>query len=104
MYVPAFHGLTPMDLIRPVRPQPLGFPFDATRRRYFYRARNAIYYLFRALRSQSSRLLVLVPDYNSGNEVLAMRAAGAAIQYYPVGRDMQIDPETVERLCALHHP
>jgi len=104
MRVPIFHGLTPLDLIRPVRSEASCFPFNAPHRHYFYRARNAIYYLFRALRSTTGPLLVLVPDYNSGNEVLAMQQAGATIQYCPVGRDMQLDPAEVERLCRIHRP
>jgi dTDP-4-amino-4,6-dideoxygalactose transaminase len=47
---------------------------------------------------------VLVPDYNSGNEVLAMRAAGARIEYCPVGTDMRLDPDEVERRCDQHSP
>lgn len=80
------------------------FPFEARDARYFYRARNAIYYLFLALTERHGRLTVLVPDYNSGNEVLAIRAAGASIVYCPVGRDMQMNPDDVERLCDIHRP
>jgi dTDP-4-amino-4,6-dideoxygalactose transaminase len=80
------------------------FPFEAHDARYFYRARNAIYYLFLALVARRRTLTVLVPDYNSGNEVLAMRAAGASIVYCPVGRDMRMSPDEVERLCDLHRP
>ena len=55
------------------------FPFNAPHRLSFYRARNAIYHLFRALLETNPGLTVLAPDYNSGNEILAMRAAGAAL-------------------------
>ena len=56
------------------------YPFDA-QPMTFYRARNAIYYLFEALKQPNNRLTVLVPDYNSGNEVLALeqRARPCAI-------------------------
>jgi dTDP-4-amino-4,6-dideoxygalactose transaminase len=47
---------------------------------------------------------VLAPDYNSGNEILAMRAAGATIHYCPVGAGMQMDPDVVRRYCDVHHP
>jgi dTDP-4-amino-4,6-dideoxygalactose transaminase len=104
MYVPVYQGLTPIDFVRPPRPDAVCFPFDAPRRRYFYRARNAIYHLFRALRSTRGQLAVLAPDYNSGNEVLAMHAAGATIRYCPVDREMQLDPIGVERLCERHNP
>src|SRR5438105_2574801 len=104
MYVPLFHGLTPLDLIAPVRSEVRGFPFDAPDRQYFYRARNAIYHLFRALGSTTDRLTVLAPGYNSGNEVLAMQAAGATVHDYAVKRDMHIDPTEIERLCRIHIP
>lgn len=80
------------------------FPFEARDARYFYRARNAIYYLFLALTERRRRLTVLVPDYNSGNEVLAIRAAGASIVYCPIGRDMRMNPDEIERLCDVHRP
>jgi dTDP-4-amino-4,6-dideoxygalactose transaminase len=103
MLVPVFHGLSPMDLLRSRREQST-FPFDAPDGMAFYRARNAIYHLFVALVQRRRRLTVLVPDYNSGNEVLAIRAAGASIEYCPVGPDMRMNPDDVERLCDLHHP
>src|SRR5258706_15720354 len=104
MQVPIFHGLALRDLLG--RPAPDGdcFPFTALHQWSFYRARNAIYYLFRGLIENRQRLTVLVPDYNSGNEVLALRAAGATIQYCPIGPHLQLDPIEVERLCQLHNP
>jgi dTDP-4-amino-4,6-dideoxygalactose transaminase len=103
MYVPVYQGLTPFDLLRPGRSGPMGFPFDAPRRWYFYRARNAIYHLFRSLRARRP-LTVLAPDYNSGNEVLAMHAAGATVRYCPVDRGMRLDPADVERRCDRYAP
>jgi dTDP-4-amino-4,6-dideoxygalactose transaminase len=102
--VPAFHGLGTRDLVCPKRDKPGWFPLSAPNHRYFYRARNAIYHLFRALRSPGEPLTVLAPDYNSGNEVLAMQAAGARISRYPIGPDMQLQASEVERLCSLHQP
>src|SRR5262249_24485078 len=49
-------------------------------------------------------LMVLAPDYNSGNEVLAMHAAGVTVRYCPVDRRMHLDPADVERLCDRHAP
>ena len=105
MFIPTFQGLTATDFV-------LSAAGGSTARRYpfavphlsFYRARNAIYHLFRVLKATNEELTVLVPDYNSGNEVLALEAAGATIRYYPVGPDGQADVAEVERLCALHHP
>ena len=61
-------------------------------------------HLFDALRSLTPRLHVLVPDYNSGNEVLALRAAGATLHFYRIGRDMQPDLDDIQRLCREHDP
>jgi len=114
MFVPTYQGLSPTEVVRPWLAEALGrrvadrrtrcFPFDVAHRLSFYRARNAIYHLFRALVASNPRLTVLAPDYYSGNEILAMRAAGATIHYCPVDRNMQLDPETVERVCTLHDP
>ena len=104
MYVPAFPGLALADLVRPGAHRSERFPFDAPRRLHFYRARNAIYHLFRVLPSKHRRLVVIAPDYYSGNEVLAISGAGATIHYARVNRDMRLDPAEVERLCQLHEP
>lgn len=104
MYVPTFQGLAASDFVRPPCSKECPYPFNVPNRLLFYRARNAIYYLFRALVSANGRVTVLAPDYNSGNEVLAMRAAGATIHYCSVSRDMQLDPTEVERLCDIHNP
>ena len=104
-FVPTYQGLSPVDLVRPLPvTRATCFPFDAPGQLSFFRARNAIYYLFRALVERRPGLTVLAPDYNSGNEILAMRAAGAQIHYYPVNRRMQLDPGVVEELCARHSP
>jgi dTDP-4-amino-4,6-dideoxygalactose transaminase len=115
MFVPTYQGLSATDFVRPwlagapARRRPAGartscFPFNVADRLPFYRARNAIYHLFRVLLASNPRLTVLAPDYNSGNEILAMREAGATIHYCPVNRNMQLDPADVERLCAFHDP
>jgi len=104
-FVPTYQGLSAADFVRPATAtRQACFPFNVAGRLPFYRARNAIYHLFTTLVAQNPRLTVLAPDYNSGNEILAMRAAGARIQYCPVDRQMQVDPERVEELCARHNP
>jgi dTDP-4-amino-4,6-dideoxygalactose transaminase len=104
-FVPTYQGLSAIDLLRPAPVRDAAcFPFNVPDRIPFYRARNAIYHLFRALVERTPGLSVLAPDYNSGNEILALRAAGARLHYCPVDRRMQLDPEAVERLCALHQP
>src|SRR5688500_9827318 len=103
-YVPMYQGLSATDFVRPASSGEDCFPFNVEHRLPFYRARNAIYHLFRALIETNPGLSVLAPDYNSGNEILAMRAAGATIRYCPVRGDMTLDPDDVERYCQLHNP
>ena len=105
MFIPTFQGLTATDFVfsASAKETKRRYPFDVPHLT-FYRARNAIYHLFKVLKSTNEQLTVLVPDYNSGNEVLALEAAGATIRYYPVGPDGQADVAEVERLCALHRP
>ena len=103
-FVPTYQGLSVRHFVRPVLSGATPFPFNAPHRLQYYRARNAIYHLFRALLEANPSLTVLAPDYYSGNEIMAIRAAGARIHYCPVGPDMQWDPAEVERLCRLHTP
>jgi dTDP-4-amino-4,6-dideoxygalactose transaminase len=103
-YVPMYQGLSATDFVRAATAGSTCFPFDVPHRLSFYRARNAIYHLFRALLETNPGLTVLAPDYNSGNEIMAMRAAGATIRYCPVRGDMTLDPEDVERHCRIHNP
>ncbi|MBI4609205.1 MAG: DegT/DnrJ/EryC1/StrS family aminotransferase [Candidatus Rokubacteria bacterium] len=103
MYVPAWPGLDPAYLVRWRTAEHAPFPLNAPKRAYFYRARNAIYHLFRALGGQNGKT-VLVPDYHSGNEVWAIRAAGAAIRYYRVGRNLEPDLEYLRRVCRSADP
>src|SRR5437899_613179 len=98
MYVPAWPCLCPADLLRSPSTAERPFPFNAPHRAYFYRARNAIYHLFRALRFRGDET-VLVPDYHSGNEVWAIRAAGASLRYYPIKRNLEPDLDALARLC-----
>ena len=103
-FVPTYQGLAPIHLVgRPSASEP-PYPFNAPRRISYYRARNAIFHLFRTLREARRSLTVLAPDYYSGNEILAIQAAGAKIHHCPIGTDMQWDPAEVERLCRTHSP
>jgi len=98
MYVSAWPGLRPRDLLGSPVAHRLPFPLQAGKKTYFYRARNAIFHLFRALGFGRGER-VLVPAYHSGNETAAIRAAGADLTYYPIRRDLQPDLEALERLC-----
>ena len=102
-FVPTYQGLSAMDFVRPAAsPHSSCFPMNAPRRLSFYRARNAIYHLCRAFVERKPTFTVIAPDYNSGNEILALRAAGARIHYCHVDRQMQMDPSEVEQLCDRH--
>jgi dTDP-4-amino-4,6-dideoxygalactose transaminase len=103
-WVPTYQGLSATDFVRSAASENDWFPFNVPHRLPFYRARNAIYHLFRALLETNPGLTVLAPDYYSGNEILAIRAAGATIHYCPVRGDMALDPDDVERYCRIHNP
>jgi selenocysteine lyase/cysteine desulfurase len=97
MYVPAWPGLNPLSLLRPNAAE-LPFPLSSPHQSSFYRARTALYHLFRALAFRPDET-VLVPDYHHGNEVLAIRAAGAAVRTYPIKRDLQPDFDALEEVA-----
>jgi dTDP-4-amino-4,6-dideoxygalactose transaminase len=103
-FVPTYQGLGARHLVPRASACAAPFPFTVPHRIHYYRARNAIYHLFRALREKKPSLTVLAPDYYSGNEIMAMQAAGAKIHYCPVGADMQWDPSEVDRFCRAHSP
>jgi dTDP-4-amino-4,6-dideoxygalactose transaminase len=79
----------------------LPFPLSSANRLSFCVARSGIYHLFRALRFKKGEV-VLVPDYHSGNEVSAIRGAGASIVYYPILRNLEPDMEALSRLARLN--
>ncbi len=45
--------------------------------------------------------VVLAPDYHHGNEILAMKAAGVKIRYYPIQKDLDVNLAELARLCDL---
>lgn len=98
MFVPAWPVLRPTHLLsRPRHAAPLPFPLRAPARTAFYVARYAIYHLFRALGVQDGGE-VLVPVYHHGNEVRAIRAAGARPLFYSIGLDLMPDLDELETL------
>lgn len=102
LHVPAWPGLAPAQLWS-ARGSALPFPLRAPRGVSFYRARNAIYHLVKALDWREGEC-VAVPDYHSGNEVAALRAAGATVRFYPIRRDLQPDLDALAQLCRRHRP
>ncbi len=79
MYLPAWQGLTLRTLSGPPQSGPASFPFNAPHTAYFHTARSAIHQLFKKL-VESGRTRVLAPDYHMGNELRAIRAAGADVR------------------------
>jgi dTDP-4-amino-4,6-dideoxygalactose transaminase len=87
--------LRPSQLVsRSRREVGLPFPLNA-HGSYYYVARGAIYQLIKAL----GRGRVLVPAYHHGNEVKAIRAAGAEVCFYPIDRQLMPDLDALDRLA-----
>jgi perosamine synthetase len=100
MYVSSWPGLTPLQML-PGRPRTqCPYPLNAPIRNFFCVARSGIYHLFRSLHMKPGEI-VLMPDYYSGNEDAAVRAAGASISYYPVGRNLEPDFKVLSRLIKM---
>ncbi|HEU4685899.1 MAG TPA: DegT/DnrJ/EryC1/StrS family aminotransferase [Nitrospira sp.] len=99
VYVPAWQGFTLRDMLSPPVAAPAPFPFQEAHQTAFHTARSAIYHLFRKL-AAAGRQTVLVPDYHMGNEIRAIRAAGAEIRVFHIGPDGQPDLDQVRRLCG----
>ena len=98
-YVSAWPELRLRDLLLegPVKPRP--YPLSAPRTLYSYVARSAIYHLFRALVARGDGV-VLVPSYHHGNEIRAIRAAGAELRFYPVRKNLEPDWEALEKIAT----
>jgi dTDP-4-amino-4,6-dideoxygalactose transaminase len=101
MYISSWPGLTPYELLQPHSEGSLPYPLNDANRLSFCVARSGIYHLFRALDFKKGDI-VLVPDYYSGNEVSAIRAAGATIVYYPILRNLEPDLDALTRLAKLN--
>jgi dTDP-4-amino-4,6-dideoxygalactose transaminase len=98
-YVSAWPELRFRDLLGNGELKTRPYPLCAPRTHYSYVARNVIYHLFRSLVKRGEDV-VLVPSYHHGNEIRAMRAAGAKLRFYPVGRDLQPDWDALESLAT----
>jgi perosamine synthetase len=103
MYISSWPGLTPHEFLPRHSGGSLPYPLNAANRLSFCVARSGIYHLFRALDFKKEDI-VLVPDYHSGNEVSAIRAAGATIVYYPILRNLEPDLDTLSRLAKQLNP
>jgi len=45
--------------------------------------------------------IVLAPDYHHGNEIIAMKAAGVKLRYYPVKKNLDLDLDAIKSLCDV---
>jgi perosamine synthetase len=99
MYIPPWPGLTLSDVTHSRHFGAIPYPFNAQIQHAFCVARSGIYHLFRALKLKPGET-VLMPDYHSGNEVAAVRAAGAKIIFYPILRNLEPDLERLSQLAA----
>jgi dTDP-4-amino-4,6-dideoxygalactose transaminase len=99
MYISPWPGIRAADLLHSQTGRDLPYPLNARNRHAFHVARSGIYHLFRALRFQPGET-VLVPDYHSGNEIFAIRAAGVPLVYYPIRRNLEPDLDALSRLAA----
>jgi perosamine synthetase len=98
MYVQRQPGLSPGNLLLRNDGE-LPFPLNASHRTFSYMARGVIYHLFRSLKLRPDEV-VLVPDYHSGVEMWALRAAGVNLRYYPIRSNLEPDMDAVRRLCT----
>ncbi len=101
MYLPAWQGLGFAEWVGRTGEKALPFPLNEPNTTSFHTARSAIYHVFSKL-VQTGRRVVLAPDYHMGNEIRAMRHAGAQIVWYPVTRRFTFDVDQVRRLCRQH--
>jgi dTDP-4-amino-4,6-dideoxygalactose transaminase len=101
MYVSSWPGLTLREFRHSQAGRSLPYPLASENRLAFCVARSGIYHLFRALHFKKGET-VLVPDYHSGNEVSAIRAAGASIVYYPILRNLEPDMDALSGLAKLN--
>src|SRR6187397_1525517 len=99
MYVPAWQGLTVRHFTTAPTETPAPFPLGQRRGRGFHTARSAIYQLFKHLVA-SGRRRVLAPDYHMGNELRAIRAAGAHVELYTIDRHGRPDLDALSRQMA----
>lgn len=93
LFAPTYAGLTPRMLLRTAKADGMPFPFNHSRVRYFYLARNGIYALARLWCLNARE--VLFPAYFHGVELEALLQAGVRVRFYPVHQRMRVDVDEV---------
>ena len=92
-WMPLFPTLWPSMMRSAARAAGLPFPLTDPGRREFTFARYGIYAIARALGLQGRE--VLFPAFFHCVELDALFAAGARIAPYPIGADLQLDPQAI---------
>jgi hypothetical protein len=100
MYIPAWPVLNPASVFKRSAAPQIPFPIESSNSAYFYVARNGIYHLIRSL-ARHAEPIVLAPDYHHGNEIYALKAAGAKLRYYPVKKNLDVDLDAIASLCDV---
>jgi len=93
LFAPCYPGLTPRMLLPTARTAGLPFPFNESRARYYYLARNGIYALARLWGLDGRE--VLFPAYFHGVELEALLRAGVRVRFYPVRQGMRVQVDDV---------
>lgn len=94
LFVPATPTLWPQMMVQ--RHNVTGFlPFSSPTTRYFYFARNAIWFSVKMLGLEGRE--VLVPAYHHGVEIEALVDAGALPRFYRVDERWEVDLDDVRR-------
>src|SRR3954471_2141488 len=100
MYIPAWSPLSPnLFVARSLTPEVLPYPLAERHKSSYYAARAGIYALCAALRKHGVDS-VLLPDYHSGNEIRAIRAAGMRVVFYSVDHHMKPDLDDLYQLMS----
>jgi len=103
MYVSSWPGLALREFFPSRAGSEMPYPLNAAHRHSFCVARSGIYHLFQALRLKPEET-VLAPDYYSGNEIAAIRAAGASVVHYPIRRNLEPDLDALSRIVKRTSP
>lgn len=99
MYIPAWPSLSPAYFVKSSVADGLPFPLCSESNAYFYVARSGIYHLSRSLGLDKGGV-ILVPDYHHGNEIFALKAAGAKLRFYAVKKNLDADLDSIRSLWS----
>ncbi len=107
LFIPSLPTLDPLQLLPSWEPhRPHIYPLSqlaAPSAQLFYLARAGVYHTIKhwlGPADDRARDVVLMPAYHHGVEVEAVRAAGAHVVFYRVGRDLRIDLDDLAAKAA----